>query len=316
MERDGGDLETEADGEQADREQRQRAVRARGDRRADDVEPGGAGDDEGEGDAVEEERAREGAEQEILERGLGPRDARSAQAGQDVDRQRQHFERQEDDQQVGGRRHQHHPADREERQRVVLARRQPFPLHDVVRKHHRDDADDAEDDVDEEGEVVGADDAEADGVGVPQEARRDQGADEPDEAEAGDVHPLARMPDGLGQHRGDGREHDDQDRDGGGERAHRATSRREAEARGAPGGRQGSGFPRLAPPTSRLDSADATRTPLILSSIRTIDGSIGLRNTPGATPMKMQRATVGTIKAHSRGDRSGSFRFFSWVTSP
>ena len=146
----------------------------RRDRRADDVEPRRAGDREGERDAVEEERAREGAEQEVLERRLGARRARAAQPGQDVDRQRQHLERQEDHQQVGGGRHQHHAADREQRQRVVLAGRQPLALHDVVREHHRQDADDAEDDVDEEGEVVGADDAEADRVGVPEEARRDQ----------------------------------------------------------------------------------------------------------------------------------------------
>ena len=45
-----------------------RARRPDGDRRADLIEPGRPGDREGEGDAVEEERAREGAEQEVLER--------------------------------------------------------------------------------------------------------------------------------------------------------------------------------------------------------------------------------------------------------
>ena len=72
----------------------------------------------GERDAVEEERAREGAEQEVLERRLGARGDVAADAGQHVDRERQDLEREEDDQQIGRRRHQHHAGDREQHQRV------------------------------------------------------------------------------------------------------------------------------------------------------------------------------------------------------
>ena len=43
---------------------------------------------------------------------------------------------------------------------------------------------------------------------------------------------------------------------------------------------------------------------------------VGRRKTFGAMPMKIAIATTGAITAHSRGDRSGSFWFFSFVTSP
>jgi hypothetical protein len=82
-----------------------------------------------------------------------------------------------------------------------------------VRKQHRQHADEAEDEVDEDGEVVGADDPHRLEVAVPQEHRRERGAEEADEAEHGDVHALARVAEGLGQHGRQPRERDDDDRD-------------------------------------------------------------------------------------------------------
>ena len=107
VERHRRDLEREADREQPDAENRQRRRRRgalRRQRDADLLEPGRAGDRVEERDAVEEERARERAEQEILERRLGAGDAGAAEPGQHVDRERQDLERDEDDQQVGRRR--------------------------------------------------------------------------------------------------------------------------------------------------------------------------------------------------------------------
>ena len=79
MERHGRHLEREADEQQAEREQlhRRRRHRLRGNQAADAVETRAAGHAVGERDAVEEERARERAEQEIFERRLGARPAES-----------------------------------------------------------------------------------------------------------------------------------------------------------------------------------------------------------------------------------------------
>ena len=72
-------------------------------------------------DAVEEEAGGEGAEQEVLHRGLLAEQAPAAgQAAEQVEREREHLERDEHREQVAGRREQHHAADREQQQRVDL----------------------------------------------------------------------------------------------------------------------------------------------------------------------------------------------------
>ena len=174
---------------------------------ADAIEPRAAGDAVGERDAVEEERARERAEQEVLERRFGRRRRVAPDAGQHVDRERQDLEREEDDQQVGRRRHQHHAGDREQHQRVVLA----APAAARARSSAPENASDSMPttiriDGDEQPEVVGDDDAEARRVAVPQQ-RRDAIAapTRPIDAEPADRHPLAGIAEGLGDHRGDGR---------------------------------------------------------------------------------------------------------------
>ena len=55
---------------------------------------------------------------------------------------------------------------------------------------------------------------------------------------------------------------------------------------------------------------------MIRSSDFATDGSMGRRKMPGATPMSTAIATVGIMSAHSRGERSGSRAFFSFVISP
>ena len=72
-------------------------------------------------DAVQEEAGGEGAEQEVLERRLlAEQPAPAGQPAEQVERQREHLERDEHGEQVAGRREQHHPADREHQQRVDL----------------------------------------------------------------------------------------------------------------------------------------------------------------------------------------------------
>ena len=170
------------------------------------------------------------------------------------------------------------------------------------------------------------------GVAVPEADRRDRGADEADEAEAGDRHPLAGLPERLGEHGGDRRQRDDDDRDDG-ERsrsllATRDRGRRLAAAVGS--GRRLARFERAgalrlrsrssARPVRPRESLDAARSaklrPVTRSMVRLTDGSIGRRKTLGNTPIRIAMAIVGTISAHSRGVRSGSARFFSFVISP
>ena len=70
---------------------------------------------EQQGDAEEEEGGGEGAEEEVLERGLlREQPAAAGQPREDVQRQRQDLEGDEHRQQVTGRREEHHPADGEE----------------------------------------------------------------------------------------------------------------------------------------------------------------------------------------------------------
>ena len=76
------------------------------------------------------------------------------------------------------------------------------------------------DDVDEEREVVGADDAEAAAVGAPEEHRGDGGAGQADQAEPGDRHALAGLTEGFREHRGGPGQRDDQQRNDGGVVSH------------------------------------------------------------------------------------------------
>ena len=181
-------LEREADEQQAERQQLHRRRRHRLRRhaalpmRSSRVLPVSA---VGERDAVEEERARERAEQEVLERRLGRRRRVAADAGQHVDRERQHLEREEDDQQVGRRRHQHHAGEREQHQRVVLAARaaararSSAPRTPATARRRRSAIA-----GDEQAEVVGDDDAEARRrCWFHSSDRRDRRADQADDAE-------------------------------------------------------------------------------------------------------------------------------------
>ena len=90
-------------------------------RRADVAEPHAAGGAVDQGQAVEEERRGEGAEQEVLDRRLlREQPAPAGQAADQVQRQAEHLERHEHDQQVVGGGEQHHAADGEGGQRVDL----------------------------------------------------------------------------------------------------------------------------------------------------------------------------------------------------
>ena len=84
-------------------------------------------------DAEQEERRGERPEQEVLHRGLLRQQATApGQAGEQVQRQREHLERDEHRQQVAGGGEDHHPAGREQHERVHLGLRQPLPAGDLL----------------------------------------------------------------------------------------------------------------------------------------------------------------------------------------
>ena len=122
LERHGADLEQQADREHAHADEQQRLVGGVvADRLVDAGELHRAGEAVDQRDAVQEEAGRERAEQEVLERGLLAEQATApGEPAEQVQRQREHLERDEHGQQVVGRGEQQHAADREHRERVDL----------------------------------------------------------------------------------------------------------------------------------------------------------------------------------------------------
>ena len=133
VERRGADLEQQADGEQRDADAAGRPVRRRRAApcrsRAGDVgQPHRAGEAVEQRDAEQEERRGERAEQEVLQRRLlREQPTAPGQPAQQVQRQREHLERDEHRQQVAGGGEDQHAADREQQQRVDLGLHQPGP---------------------------------------------------------------------------------------------------------------------------------------------------------------------------------------------
>ena len=206
MKRHGRHLEREAHEQQTQREHlhRRGRNRLRRNQAADAVEPRAPRQPVRERDAVQEERARKRAEQKILEGGLGGDRRIAANARQDVHGNREHFEGEENHEQVGRGRHEHHAGEGKQQQRVVLAARQPLALDGRRRKRQRQQADDDQHAGDEQPEVVGHDDAEARRVVIPERDARQGGPDEADDAERRNRHPLAGHAEGLRDHRGNG----------------------------------------------------------------------------------------------------------------
>ncbi len=80
--------------------------------------------------------------------------------------------------------------------------------------------------------------------------------------------------------------------------------------------------PRPAAPGSATAGAGAPtpafidRLPTTCSMVLRTAGSIGFRNKPGSTPIRIAAAQIGTMTAHSRMLRSRSPRFLSFVSGP
>ena len=122
VERHRTDLEQQGDRHQSEAEEHQGFVTRTGvDGRCDPGEAQGAGVAVQQSHAVEEECRREGTQQEVLQRGfLGEQPAPPGQAAHQIQRQREHLERDEHGQQVTGCGKQQHAADGEHGQREHL----------------------------------------------------------------------------------------------------------------------------------------------------------------------------------------------------
>jgi hypothetical protein len=148
------DLEAKPDHQKPEPDREHRIAGPRGERRRDAVEvrrPGGPVD---EGDAVEQERRGERAEEEIFHGRLARGQLALEQARQHVERERHQLEGQEHDDQIARRRQEHHARGREEHERPVLARLGAGPAQVVHREQHDERARVADDHVEEQREVV------------------------------------------------------------------------------------------------------------------------------------------------------------------
>ena len=85
------------------------------------MQVGGGGSAVNQGDTKEQKPGGKSAKEEVLETGFFGFGARISQTGHDVQGDREQFKRQEDHDQIAGARHQHHAADAEEQQDVILA---------------------------------------------------------------------------------------------------------------------------------------------------------------------------------------------------
>ena len=114
----------------------------------------GAGVAEHEGQAEEEDGARERAQQEVLDGALGGEPVALGEAGQQVARQHQQLEAQEEDEQVLAAGDEHAAADGEEQRGRELGQRQPPRRQVVGREEQGQQADADEHHVEEDGEQV------------------------------------------------------------------------------------------------------------------------------------------------------------------
>ncbi len=121
MERSGGDLEAQADKDEGEGGEGEGRGRSGLEAEGDGVDVGRAGGPERESDAVKEEGGGEGAEQEVLDGGLGAGGLALAEAAEDVGGNRGDFEADEDHEELDRAGHEHHADGAEAEQGEVLA---------------------------------------------------------------------------------------------------------------------------------------------------------------------------------------------------
>ena len=155
VERCGRDFERKTDAHEQDAEEDHRVRGGRGRKALGDVRdhrcPRASVDER---HPIEDERAREPADQQVLRaRFLGAK-VGADETAHDVEGDRQQLETEKDRDQRGGRGQDHHPDHRGHDQDVELALAQSAPFQIGVRKRHGEDAQTREEHLEKEREVV------------------------------------------------------------------------------------------------------------------------------------------------------------------
>ena len=123
----------------------------------DGYDGGRAGGAEGHGDAVEEEGGGKGAEQEVLDGGLGCGGATFAEAGEDVGGDGRDLEADENHEELDRRGHEHHAGGTEEDEGEILAGVAVGGIEVIERGENGDDRDGGDEEVEVDGEGVDLD---------------------------------------------------------------------------------------------------------------------------------------------------------------
>ena len=134
-------------------------------RSSDGGKPRGACCAEGECDAVEKECGGERSEQEVLKRGFGALAGALTEAGEDVGGDGRDLEADEDEQQLDGRGHEQHADGTEEDEGEVLAHIAGFRTHRIDGSQQSDEHGTADQQMKEDAEGIGLQDAEVGGAG-------------------------------------------------------------------------------------------------------------------------------------------------------
>ena len=214
VERYGRDLEAEADGQEPDRDQRERiAVHATGECRRNAGKVRGARRAVGEGDAIEEERRGERAQEEVLHRRLGRRQATEREPREQVEREGEDLEREEDQDEVARGGDERHPRGREQQQRVVLAAGLARPVQVVRRQQDPERRRGQDDQAEVHREAIGGDhpaEHDAGPLPGPERERRRRGAGHPGQTQQHERTLVGRRPERVEQHERERRPDEDQ----------------------------------------------------------------------------------------------------------
>ncbi len=211
LEGDEGHLEAQSHQHERDAEEHERFQGPRRDDVRDDVQARRAGRAVEERHPVEQEAAREGAQQEVLHRRLVRAQVAPQHAGQHVEAHRHGLEGDEEHDEVVGEDQEHHAGRGEQDQGVVVARRQAPLAYEVDRHEERQGRAQADHHGEEETVAIGAQHVLEGGritVAGPRRDRHRHRGRQSDDAEAGEHAPAAVAQEEIDQHHDHRRAHD------------------------------------------------------------------------------------------------------------
>ncbi len=216
VERHGADLEGQARQDEYDAEQGAgaepfRARHLRADRLGDAAEQGGAGEAVKERDAVKQDAARQRAQHEIFEAGLGGAGVAALERGKDVGGEALQLEADIEGEEVAGRDHHAHADRRKQDQHRIFGAEVAVAAEPAHRRQHRDRGGEVDDDLRKGREAVADEQAVESGAAGVAEAGHEGGGDgEGEHAEPGQERARAVAGPGRGQHQREAGEGEDQ----------------------------------------------------------------------------------------------------------